>query len=383
MKRILLAACALAVCMTVSAQKDGGFLSPQGLWEKTAQTHRRADFPKINEEGEFWFRFAAPPTAEEVLLKINGKDYAMRTDSEGFWNLVFKSEKPGFREYHFVVDGTPVNDPGVIPVYVNGVTSAVEAPGLASDAFYLMRDVPHGDVREHWFHSGVDGNFRRMFVYTPAGYESETSRRYPVLYLQHGAGEDESEWTHSGLAAIILDNLIAEGKAEPMIVVMNNDFVYKKGDRIIRLALSENWSANFEEMFVNEVIPDIDSHYRTVPDKAHRAMAGLSLGGMLTSNIGIKRPDLFSWFGLFSGGVTDDPAKLHDGIMKTPAFKDVRLVFMSCGELEYPERVNKGAAGVNALGGRAKGVGYVSPGTAHEWQTWRRSLYEFLPLLFK
>ncbi|MDO5442604.1 MAG: alpha/beta hydrolase-fold protein [Bacteroidia bacterium] len=246
-----------------------------------------------------------------------------------------------------------------------------------------MRDVPHGDVREHWFHSAVDGKYRRMYVYTPAEYEKNKNKKYPVLYLQHGAGEDETEWVNSGKAAIILDNMIAEGKAQPMIVVMNNDFVYKEGDAIIRLAMSERWSENFEEMFINEVIPDIDANYRTIADAGHRAMAGLSLGGMLTSNIGLKRPDLFSYFGLFSGGVTDNVDSVHDGIMKTPAYKNVRLVFMSCGSEEYPDRVAKGAEEVNKLGGKIQGVGYVSPGTAHEWQTWRRSLHEFLPLLFK
>jgi len=382
MKKIVIIALALSVSLGAWAQKDGGFKAPAGEWVKTAQTHRRSDFPKTDGNGQFWFRFVAPPTTENVILNMRGHQFQMRTDAEGAWNVVMKSPFAGFSEYEFLLDGVSIIDPGVIPVYVNRVVSAVDAPGIDGDEFYLMRDVPHGDVREHWFHSNVDGNFRRMFVYTPAEYEQNPGKRYPVLYLQHGAGEDETEWTHSGLAAIILDNLIAEGKAEPMIIVMNNDFVYKKDDAIIRLAMSQNWSENFEEMFLNEVIPDIDSHYRTIADKEHRAMAGLSLGGMLTSNIGLRHPELFSYFGLFSGGVTDDPATLHDGIMKTAAYKDVKLVFMSCGEKEYPDRVAKGVEEVNKLGGDIQGVGYVSPDTAHEWQTWRRSLHEFLPLLF-
>ena len=382
MKRILVLTLALCVCFGAWAQKDGGFKAPAGNWEKTAQTHRRADFPKTNGQGLFWFRYVAPSTAENVVLNMRGQHFQMQTDEKGAWNVVTRSPFAGFIEYDFVVDGVSVADPGVIPVYVNGVVSAIDAPGAPGDDFYQMKDILHGDVREHWFHSNVDGTFRRMFVYTPAEYEKNPFKRYPVLYLQHGAGEDESEWTHSGLAAIILDNLIDEGKAEPMIVVMNNDFVYKKGDAIIRLAMSENWSANFEEMLLNEAIPDIDANYRTIADKDHRAMAGLSLGGMLTSNIGLKHPELFSYFGLFSGGVTDNPKAMHDGIMLTDAYKDVKLIFMSCGEKEYPDRLAKGVEEINGLGGSVQGVGYVSPGTAHEWQTWRRSLHEFLQLIF-
>ncbi len=361
----------------------GIFEAPAGNWRKSDETHRRADFPKVNDNGEFWFQYQAPATAKNVVLSFSGTDYPMMKDADGKWNIVLKSPKPGFQWYWFVVDGISVSDPGVYPSYVNGIFSTIDAPGAPGDEFYQMRDVPHGEVREHWFHSAVDGNYRRMYVYTPAEYEKNKNKKYPVLYLQHGAGEDETEWVNSGKAAIILDNLIAEGKAQPMIIVMNNDFVYKEGDAIIRLAMSEHWSENFEEMFINEVIPDIDSHYRTIADANHRAMAGLSLGGMLTSNIGLKRPDLFSYYGLLSGGVTDDLDSVHNGIMKTDAYKNVKLVFMSCGSEEYPERVAKGTEEVNKLGGKIKGVGYVSPGTAHEWQTWRRALHEFLPLLFK
>ncbi|NLD20871.1 MAG: esterase [Bacteroidales bacterium] len=376
MKKIFLLLWVLCISLAAGAKV---FVAPTGEWKKTEQTHRRSDFPKINEQGEFWFQFELPSTAQKVELFFSNKTYPMQKDAEGKWNIIIKSEKPGFREYLVIVDGVKIGDLGTNPVYVNGVQAHVEAPA-PEDSFYEMRDVPHGDIREHWFLCKTDCNFRRMMVYTPAEYETSGSKRYPVLYLQHGAGEDETEWANSGYACRILDNLIAEGRVKPMIIVMNNDFVYKPGDKIVRLAMSENWSENFEEMFINEVIPNIDASYRTIADADHRAMAGLSLGGMLTSNVGMKRPDLFSYYGLFSGGVTDNPKSVHDGIIFSPAYKNVKLIFMSCGDQEYPERIAKGVEILNNAGITA--VGHVSAGTAHEWQTWRRSLYNFLPLIF-
>ena len=236
-----------------------------------------------------------------------------------------------------------------------------------------MRDVPHGDVREHWFYSKIEGKWRRAYVYTPAGYDSQPDRHYPVLYLQHGAGENETEWTHTGFAAIIADNLIAEGKIEPLIIVMNNDFVYRPGDNRGRLALADKWNENYEEMFLTESLPDIEKHYRVIPDAAHRAMAGLSLGGMLTGTVGVRHSDLFGWLGIFSGGVVSEPALLNKNTVK--------LVFETCGSQEYPERIQQNVAELKELGFNA--ATYVSPDTAHEWQTWRRSLYQFLPLIFK
>lgn len=370
---LILTACAML--LSVSAFSQDLFKAPaSGDWERAEYTHRQADFPKINSAGEFWFRFQAPPTTSEVVLDVPvaGLRVPMQKDAEGFWNCITAIPKVGFQIYNIIVDGVKFCDPGTTPFYGNGYTGTVEVPAPGED-FYVIKDVPHGDVREHWFFSNVDKRWRRAFVYTPAGYD-KGRKRYPVLYLQHGAGEDESEWTHSGRAAVILDNLIAEGKAVPMIVVMNNDFVYRPGDdRSGRLYLAPTGIENFDEMFITEAIPDIDKHYRTLADPGHRAMAGLSLGGMITNQVGLAHSSLFSYYGIFSGGTVSDPERMDR--------KTVKFIFETCGSQEYPERIADDVAKLNAMG--IKAASYVSPGTAHEWQTWRRSLHEFLPLIFK
>lgn len=353
-----------------------------GLWLKAANTCRHAEFPKIHPDGRIWFRFAAPPTAQSVQVYISGVGHDMEKDADGLWNLVLSKPEPGYQIYWMVVDGTMVQDPGSKPFYSNGYKSVLEVPS-PNDEYYLVKDVPHGDVREHLFFSTVTGEFRRMFVYTPAEYDQNPNKRYPVLYLLHGAGEDETEWTHSGLMNNILDNLIADGQAVPMIVVMNNDFVYKPGDVPGRMALAPDWAGNFGEMLIKDVIPDVEKHYRTIADQQHRAMAGLSLGGMLTNAVGMEHTELFSYLGLFSGGVVGDPATAHNGIMAdTESFnKRVKLVFESCGSRENPERVIENVEQLKAAGINA--VSYVSPDTAHEWQTWRRSFHQFSPLIFQ
>lgn len=342
-------------------------------WQKTSFVHRLSQFPKVHKDGRFWFQFKAPKTALSVKLEIGGGSYDMQKDAQGLWNVIIPRPQPGFKIYSFNVDGTSFIDPGVTPFYSNGLVSMLEVPFPDND-FYQMKDVPHGDVREHWFYSKVEQKYRRSFVYTPAEYEKNPNKRYPVLYLQHGAGEDESEWTHSGHMNNILDNLIAEGKAVPMIVVMNNDFVYKPGDVPGNMALAPDWAGNFGQMLINEAIPDIDQYYRTIPDQQHRALAGLSLGGMLTNQVGMKNIDVFSYFGLFSGG-TVSPASITDK-------EKIKIVFMSYGSRERAAESTKTAAdALNSAG--IKSVSYISPDTAHDWITWRRSFYQFAPLIFQ
>ena len=345
--------------------------SPEG-WVRTSSTQRQSEYPKVNAKGEYWFRFKAPETAKDVKVNFCSQDFPAQLDREGYWNVITKSPKVGFNLYYIVIDGVRYADPGAELVYCNGWTAYMEVPS-PEDSYYQMKNVPHGEVREHWFWSDVAHEWRRAYVYTPAEYETNPDKRYPVLYLQHGAGEMEFEWTHSGFAAIIADNMIAEGTVEPMIIVMNNDFVYRPGDRRGRLAMADTWSENFNDMFINESIPDIDKSYRTIADPGHRAMAGLSLGGMLTNNVGLGNSSMFAYYGIFSGGVASDPGKIDKSTVK--------LVFETCGELEYPERIAENARLLNGMG--IKAATYVSPDTAHEWQTWRRSLHEFLPLIFK
>ena len=372
MKRIIapIAAALLLLAANASAQTFKA-PSPEG-WVRTSATQRQSEFPKMNNKGEYWFRFKAPETAKDVKVNFAGQDIPAQKDAEGYWNVIATSPKVGFQLYSIVIDGVKYNDPGSEVVYCNGWAGYIEVPS-PDDDYYLMRNVPHGEVREHYFWCDVEKTWRRVYVYTPADYETNFSKRYPVLYLQHGAGEMEQEWVHSGFAAIIADNLIAEGKIEPMIIVMNNDFVYRPGDTRGRLAMSPTYSENFDQMLIYESIPDIDKSYRTIADPQHRAMAGLSMGGMLTNSVGLHHTDMFAYYGILSGGTVSEPDIIRKDIVK--------LVFETCGELEYPDRIKNDVDKLNAMGINAKY--FVSPGTAHEWQTWRRSLHEFLPMLFK
>ena len=213
----------VASCLAQPAQTTPFSMKDDGLWQKASTTHRLSQFPKIHKDGSVWFRFKAPQTAQSVKLHFYSKDYEMIKDTSGLWNIILKNPQPGYQVYWMIVDGAVVQDPGSDMFYSNGYTSVLEVPAPESE-FYSPGNVPHGEVREHWFYSKVTGSYRRMFVYTPPNYDKNINTKYPVLYLQHGAGELENEWTHSGKMNFILDNLIAEGKALPMIVVMNNGF---------------------------------------------------------------------------------------------------------------------------------------------------------------
>ncbi len=360
-------------------------MADDGQWKKADYAHRLSEFPKVHPDGRVWFQYQTPRTAQSVRLHILNADYDMQKDARGRWNVVIPGTEPGFQIYNFNVDGTNMLDPGTTLFFVNGLTSAIEYPA-PNDAYYLARQVPHGDVREHWFHSNVAGSWRRMYVYTPPGYEKDADARYPVLYLQHGGGELDSEWTHAGRANFILDNLIAEGKARPMIVVMNTGFVTRPGQAPPsggergagrRGAPGAGWASAFGDMLINEVIPDIDACYRTIADQQHRGMAGLSMGGMQTRVITLANLDKFSHIGIFSGGLITP-----QDVSNAPRFREkVKVLFMSCGSRERPQAMIANQEALNGVG--ISSVAYVSPDTAHEWQTWRRSLYQFAPLLFK
>jgi enterochelin esterase-like enzyme len=357
-------------------------MEDDGMWQKAVTTHRLAQFPKIHPDGRVWFRFRAPETAQSVILRLEPDEYEMQKDVNGFWNVVVSDPKPGYRVYWMIVDGTEVEDPGSEIFYSNGYRSVLEVPSPGED-FYLVKHVPHGDVREHWFYSQVTGSFRRMFVYTPPGYDKDYNTRYPVLYLQHGAGELEMEWTHSGRANFILDNLIAEGKALPMIIVMNNGFATRLSESGQSLTGNSRWSA-FEEMLINEVIPDIDANYRTMPDKQHRAMAGLSMGGMQTFTIGLKHLDTFSYLGVFSGVPNNFADLLKDALQAGPAFNQkVRLLWFGCGTEETSFYNRQKELQDLLTGSGIMAQYYISNGTMHEFHTWRRCLHVFAPLLFR
>lgn len=329
------------------------------------------EYPMVNSEGYARFRIDAP-TAKSVVvsLGLGGRGgTVLRKDKDGIWTGTTEGPMDeGFHYYHLTIDGATVNDPGTNNYY--GSTrweSGIEIPAHDRD-FYALKNVPHGNVQQVIFNSPSTGEQKRAFVYTPAEYSANPKKKYPVLYLQHGWGEDETAWSNQGHANLIMDNLIAEGKCKPFIIVMTYGMTNNARFGTIN---SFNYK-DFETVLVDELIPFIDSNFRTIPDKKHRAMAGLSMGGMETKNITLARPEVFDYYGLLSGGIyTPDD------------LKDVkpRLIFTSCGSKENPERVRQSVDELKAAGFNA--VSYVSDNTAHEFLTWRRSLKEMAPLLFR
>lgn len=344
-----------------------------------------AQYPRIHADLRVTFRVNAP-TAQKVLVQPGGADnglgagpYEMERDSKGVWTVTTPPAVPGFHYYWLVVDGFAANDPSSETFYGYAKeSSGVEVPEKGVD-FYDVKDVPHGEIHIKWYRSKVTGEWRRAYVYTPPGYEGST-RRYPVLYLNHGSGENETTWSRQGKANLIMDNLIAEGKAVPMLVVMETAYATKLG------APPQSPDA-FEDVVIDDLIPTIDSAYRTLPDREHRAMTGTSRGGSQTLQITSSHLDRFAWIGAFSAPPIADfdvKTSLH-GVFADPAAynRKVHLLWIGAGTME--ERMHKGAQAMHEALEAAgiKHLFYESPGTSHEFQTWRRDLHEFAPRLFR
>jgi enterochelin esterase-like enzyme len=339
-------------------------------------------YPQVNSEGRARFRIVAPQAQGVRVPEWGG--ITLTKGDDGAWVGTTRPLDEGFHYYRINIDGADVPDPGSKFVFgANRWGSAIEIPAKDAD-FYAVKNVPHGQLRETLYHSKSTDRTRRCFVYTPPDYDKDTSKRYPVLYLQHGAGEDETGWGNQGHAGLIMDNLIAAGKAKPFIIVMENGGGI--GPRPAGPPAKTgaggppkfNFSA-FAKVMTEDLIPYIDSNYRTLADQPHRAMAGLSMGGMQTRQITLANLDKFSQIGMFSGGsiAADDPALADPDAFK----KKVKLVFVSYGGKEKTATAKANQAALEKLG--VKSVYYESPETAHEWQTWRRSLYQFAPLLFQ
>jgi len=338
-------------------------------------------YPQVNSQGYARFRIMAPQ-AQSVRVSLGGRGGTILTKAEdGSWmGTTARPLDEGFHYYHLTIDGGTFNDPGTLNFY--GSTrweSGIEIPAHDQD-FFALKDVSHGRVQQILFPSKSTNTSRRAFVYTPPDYDKDLTKRYPVLYLQHGWGEDETAWSNQGHANLIMDNLIAAGKARPFIIVMTYGMTNE-----IRFGGIRNFDIGpFQTVLVDELIPYVDANFRTLSDQPHRAMAGLSMGGMETKSITLKNLDKFSNIGLFSGG-TISP----DDVNNTPGFKEkVKLVFVSYGsrELGGGRRGFVGDPKANADALKQAGinsVSYVSPDTAHEFQSWRRSLHEFAQLLFK
>jgi enterochelin esterase-like enzyme len=334
-------------------------------------------YPQVNSQGRVKFRIVAPE-ARSVGVTFRDSTEFVKGD-DGSWIGYSRPLDEGFHYYAIKIDGAEVPDPNSMVFFgANRWGSGVEVPAKDAD-FYSVKTVPHGQIREVLFHSKSTDTHRRAFVYTPPGYD-DADERYPVLYLQHGFGENEYGWSVQGRAGLIMDNLIAEKKVRPFIIVMT----YGMTNDARVGGLREFDIRPFQTVLCDELIPYIDTHFRTLDDQPNRAMAGLSMGGMETKAITLKNLDTFSHIGLFSGG----SIALGD-IDDLEAFKTSnRLVFVSYGGREVggdrPRRGGDPKSNVDAL--KSAGINahfYVSPETGHEWQSWRRSLREFAPLLFR
>ena len=363
-----------------------------------------AAYPRVDAAGKAEFRIKAPDAAKVQVNFWGNPKLDMVKQPDGFWTVTSAPLVPGFHYYSLVIDGAEVSDPGSHTYFGGGKdASGIEIPEPGS-TYYSAQDVPHGQDREVWYHSGVTGSWRHALVYTPPSYDAQPSLRYPVLYLQHGGGEDETGWIKQGHANFILDNLIASKNSKPMIVVMAYGYARRAGHVDADLAgkpfgspeamkAMQEMAQAFEDDLTQVLIPYIDTNFRTLPDRDHRAMAGLSMGGMQTFQVTFDHLDLFSYIGGFSGAAgqlvlgnrTLDPKTDFNGAIADPAAfaKRVHLLWLGVGT-EEPTMMRTGLVRLHTSLDEAK-VGHVfyeSPGTSHEWQTWRRDLKEFAPKLF-
>jgi len=396
-------------------------------------------FPRIEADFRVTFQFKAA-SAQKVQVSIANVPFDMTKGSDGVWTYTSDPQAPGYHNYWMVVDGAIVLDPGTNEfVGYSHMCNGFEIPEPGVD-YYDMKNVPHGDILIKNYFAKSTNSWRHIFVYTPPGYDKSLSRRYPVLYLQHGGGEDERVWVEMGRTNVILDNLIAEGKANPFIVVMETSAVGGPGrgagapgggapaaapgaaaggagrgqgagaGRGVGFGMGGPGGGPYGQFMTAELIPWVDANFRTLTDREHRAMAGLSMGGMQTAAVTMANLDKFSHIGLFSGGTAPGfgaggpgspirfdaaapiPAQLdlksiYNGQMADVAEfnRKVKVFFFSTGTLpplENPEGLKKHQEQLTAAG-ITNSYLYISPDTSHEWQTWRRSLYTFAPLLFR
>ena len=365
------------------------------------QAHMRVEkyAPQVNQNGSVTFRLKAPLARSVQIEPLNGQPenngynglgsgiYDLVKDDAGIWTVTTPPAVPGLHTYWLVVDGVRVNDT-TSKSYGSKLMQAcgVDIPEPGVD-FYAIKDVPHGEVRLKWYYSKITNMWRRAYVYFPSEYDACPDKRYPVFILRHGGGEDESGWVEQGFANFILDNLIAEEKAVPMIVVM--DWGQAPIPGIAVHVPSTPPPQEIVDITIKELIPMIDSSYRTIPDREHRAMAGLSMGSVQTLYIGLQNLDYFSALGIFSrrpmdahefnleysfGGVFKNPEELN---------KKLHLFWWGAGTAEEGiyHAVKKNLAQLASVG--IDSVFVEFPGTSHEWQTWRKSLYDFAPRLFR
>lgn len=327
------------------------------------------------------------PDAKQLQINL-GNLYDMEKDAEGVWSVQTEPQVPGFHYYSLVIDGVSVADPASQSFYGTGkMSSAIDIPEKGID-FYEIKDVPQGQISSKYYFSKFTNSWRRLFVYTPSGYNENTREKYPVVYIQHGGGEDETGWTVQGKTDIILNNLIAEGKAKPMIVVISNGNVRAPGGGAG--GYSSAGMAAFKEEMTKNIVPFIDSNYRTLADAKNRALCGLSMGGGQSFYVGLESPDYFASVGVFSSG-------LFGGIRSTSEFdaekeipgllsnsdkfnKQLDLFYISCGEQDM--RIEHTKKAVGSMKENGLNVEFNSFPGDHEWQVWRKSIHDFAQRVF-
>jgi len=383
MRKLYVTLAAILFCSVVSAQFSGiqrGQKSeplPEGFKPSSTNTFL-ARYPAVNAETrEAIFKVVAP-TAQKVQVDLAGKKYDMTKDTSGVWTCTSDPQVVGFHYYAILIDGVAVMDRNSEAFFgSNWESSGIEIPeGPEGDYYRFNKTIPHGQVRSIHYWSDINGLERHINVYVPAEYEANPNKKYPVLYLVHGWGEDENGWSVQGHMANIMDGLIAAGKAEPMIVVMPSGDIKTNSD--VREA-----AGNVTEIFAKNLVPYIDKTFRTKTDRENRAMAGLSRGGFQTTMTVFSNMDMFAWMGTFSGFfVRGDAVDAFNGVFKdAEAFNSkMNLLFISTGT---EERNPKDQVLELKEHGITNIVFHESQGTAHEWLTWRRALNEFAPLLFK
>ena len=417
MKQFFLLAAVALTSMTASAQfgaQRGNPVVPSVKAEvedfkPAVSNQENKQFPAVNSKRQVRAQIMAP-NAKFVGLDIAGKIYEMTKDENGLWTGTSEPQDEGFHYYQLNIDGASVPDPASLYYYgASRWGSGIEVPSADQD-FWQVKNVPQGSVSEVFYWSTYTEKMRRCHVYLPAEYYTNPTKKFPVLYLQHGMGENEYGWAEQGHTAQILDNLIAEKKAVPCIIVMDNGLNARRpgeqggfggprpqrpqggaapqgqrrqgapgqaGPRRGGFGGFGGFSEGFKNVLFNDIIPMVEKNYRVIADPQHRAYAGLSMGGMQAREITLANPEKFAYVGSFSSGAWSvDQVKNSEGFAK-----NVKLLFMSGGGKENMGCVDAAKKIHDELGMNA--VGYESPGTAHEWHTWRRSLYQFAQLIFK
>jgi enterochelin esterase-like enzyme len=382
MKRLSLLLTAIAVASLTALAQSPQQMPPgsDSIAGRPASTNvRSAKYPQLLTDNRVVFRLKAPE-AKQVQIDL-GRKYDLVKDTGGYWQVTTVPISEGFHYYSLLIDGLPVADPASETFYGMGrMASGIEIPSSNGD-YYALKEVPHGDIRSKRYHSSVTNTWRRLYVYTPPGYDNNTSKKYPVLYLLHGGGEDERGWATQGKTDLILDNLIAGKQATPMLVVMIDGNTGGAG-------FGEPFLRNFENELKQVVLPLVESNYRTLPGGGNRALAGLSLGGLQTLYAGISNTQLFGYLGVFSSGWLPNQQSISDAQYdyirnnETMLGKNLRLMWIAMGGKEDIAWNNCQVMLKKFDALKFKYTYSEYPG-GHTWPVWRNNLYNFAALLFK